>query len=99
MDSVWKFVLILLLIGVCIAIVVFLCTNADAGNWVWSGIIGTVIAVLGALFLGMCMHGLCDAIDPSNKQLRKIIDVFIWIVGIVAAIWITIAIHPYIDFV
>ena len=97
-DTTLKFLLIIGLIIVAIVLVVFLCTNADAGNWFWSGAIGTVASVLGTLFLGVCMHGLCDAIDPRNKKLRNTIDIFLWIVGIVAAIYFTILFHQVIDF-
>ena len=99
MDAFKKFALIILWLGLLIGIVVLLViANADIKNWIASAAISIFLAVLGALLIACMMHVMCDIIDPGNKVLRAIIDIFCWIIGIAAAIYLTILIRPYIDF-
>ena len=99
MDTLKKFVLMLVWIGLLVGIVVLMLTaNADIQNWIWSAMISIFVAVCGALLLRSIMNIMCLYIDPNNKVLRTIINWFCGIIGTAAAIYLTILIRPFIAF-
>ena len=98
MGAFLKFLVIILMIVAVVALVVFCLTNANVGNWVFSAVIGVFLAVTGTVILGVVMKSFGIIVDSNDNNLQGIIDVVLVLVGIAAAIYLTIVIRPYIDF-
>ncbi len=100
MKSSWTFLFMLLMVVIIVGIVILAFTfgTADFFNWFFSAFIGGAIALLGVLFLGQLMQIFGIMTGSYTTQVDKMLRIFLWIVGIAAAIYLAIIIRPYIAF-